>query len=338
MGIGATRLVKRLGRHLPDVLARSASNADPSVVTLRVLITESRTITMLTHEMPETNKTNKAGIKRQLVKALAIGTAAGIGDFMATTGWMHRSLTHKAYKLAPPLEGAARVVLWGTGTRPRVWATVHRAHHDNADVEGDPHSPVLQGRYGVAKLFVRNTPMYGRAARAVERKGVFAPDLQPDDLDKKVFDNVKLGLMSSFGGHMAVNSAVGNPAYMGAVSWVVEKAIYISGGNLVNSLGHAGAHPFKALVTGEIEPQPDRTFGADSGVVSVLTLGEGNQRHHHKHPGDLYFGENPEAAPLLARAARDIAGTAALWLVQANLAKRNETDSTDYSRFSTRSA
>jgi len=279
-------------------------------------------------------KTKKAGIKRQVLRAMAIGAAAGVGDFMATTGWMHRSLTHKTYKLAPPLEGAARVVLWGTGTRPRVWATVHRAHHENADVEGDPHSPVLQGRYGVAKLFFRNTPMYARAARAVEKEGVFAPDLQPDYLDKAVFDKVQLGLMSSLAGHMAVNRAAGNAPYMGAVSWGIEKLTYISGGNLVNSLGHAGAHPFMALVTGEIERQPDSSFGADSSVVSILTLGEGNQRHHHKHPESLYFGENPEQHPLLARAARDLAGTAALWLVQVNLAKMNQTQSTQDPRSS----
>ena len=271
------------------------------------------------------SETNRERVKRQLVKAMAIGTVAGLADFMATTGWMHRSLTHKAYKLAPPLEGAARVVVWGTGTRPRVWATVHRAHHENADVEGDPHSPVLQGRYGVVKLFFKNTPMYGRAARAVERKGIFAPDLQPDDLDKKIFDRVQLGLMTSFAGHVAVNRGAGNPAYMGAVSWGVEKLVYVSGGNLVNSLGHAGVRPFKALAAGKIERQPDGTFGADSRLVSLLTLGEGNQRHHHQHPRSLYFGEDPERTPLLARAAKDLAGTAALWLVRVNLATRNQT-------------
>lgn len=271
------------------------------------------------------SETNRERIKWRLVKAMAIGTVAGLADFMATTGWMHRSLTHKSYKLAPPLEGAARVVIWGTGTRPRVWATVHRAHHENADIDGDPHSPVLQGRYGVVKLFFKNTPMYGRAARAVERKGVFAPDLQPDDLDKSIFDKVQLGLMTSFAGHMAVNRRAGNPAYMGAVSWGVEKLVYVSGGNLVNSLGHAGVHPFKALIAGEIERQPDGTFGTDSRVVSLLTLGEGNQRHHHEHPRSLYFGENPEGIPLLARAAKDLAGTAALWLVRINLATRNQT-------------
>ena len=266
---------------------------------------------------------NPRSTKQQLAGAVAIGLVAGVADFAATTGWMHRSLTHKAYQLAPPIEGAARTMIWGTGTRPRVWATVHRAHHDNADREGDPHSPVLQGRYGVFKLFFKNTPMYGRAARAVEEKDVFAPDLQPDALDRAVFDRTQVGLVASLAGHVAVNRAAGNAGYMGTVSWVVEKAVYIFGGNIVNSLGHAGVRPFQALVTGEIERQEDGTFGADSKVVSLLTLGEGNQRYHHEHPESLYFGSNPEGRPLVARTAKDLGGTVALLLVRVNLAKEN---------------
>jgi fatty-acid desaturase len=265
---------------------------------------------------------NPGSIKRHLMSATAIGAVAGLADFAATTGWMHRSLTHNAYQLSPPMAGAARVLIWGTGTRPRVWATVHRAHHENADVEGDPHSPVLQGRYGVIKLFFKNTPMYARAARAVEEEGVFALDLQPDTLDRTVFDRVKLGLTASLAGHVVINRAAGNPGYMGTVSWGVEKVVYIVGGNLVNSLGHAGVRPFKALVTGEIERQTEGTFGADSKVVSLLTFGEGNQRYHHEHPGSLYFGENPEKTPLLARTAKDLGGTVALWLIRAHLATK----------------
>jgi len=56
----------------------------------------------------------------------------------------------------------------------------------------------------------------------------------------------------------AVNRGAGNPAYMGAVSWGVEKLAYVSGGNLVNSLGHAGVRPFRALAAGEIEQQAGR--------------------------------------------------------------------------------
>ena len=201
-----------------------------------------------------------------------------------------------------------------------MWATVHRAHHENADDVGDPHSPVLQGKYGVAKLFFKNTPKYGRAARAVEKEDVFAADLQPDDLDRAIFDQTRVGLWASLVGHISLNKRLGNPGYMGAISWVIEKAVYISGGNLVNSLGHAGIHPFKALVSGDIKPQPDGTFGADSMVVSLLTLGEGNQRYHHEHPKSLYFGEHPERARLFARAAKDFGGTAALLLVRTNLA------------------
>ncbi|HUD10463.1 MAG TPA: fatty acid desaturase [Candidatus Saccharimonadales bacterium] len=267
------------------------------------------------------SEVNKSKIKNQLVKATSIGVAVGVADFAATTGWMHRSLTHKSYKPVSPLEIAARTVIWGTGTRPRVWATVHRTHHENADRTGDPHSPALQGRYGVAKLFFKNTPLYSRAARAVEEADVFAPDLQPDRLDKKIFDRTNLGLAASLAGHVAVNKAVGNPSYMGAVSWAVEKAVYVTGGNLVNSLGHGGIHPFRALVTGEIEPHADGSLGADSLAVSALTLGEGNQKYHHEHPGSIYFGDNPEGRSLPARAIKDLGGTAALSLIRFGLAE-----------------
>jgi stearoyl-CoA desaturase (delta-9 desaturase) len=264
---------------------------------------------------------NTDSLNRQLAKATAIGVFGGAIDFSATTGWMHRSLTHKAYKLAPPLEFAARTVIWGTGTRPRVWATVHRSHHDHADVKGDPHSPVLQSRFGVAKLFFKNTPMYSHAARAVEKADVFAPDLQPDELDRKIFDNKKLGLGMSLIGHVALNKYLGNPSYMGGVSWAVEKAVYVTGGNLVNSIGHAGKYPLKAIFTGDIEPHTDGTYGADSKLVSVLTFGEGNQKFHHEHPESLFFGENPEDMTLFARATKDLGGTAALALVKIDLAE-----------------
>jgi stearoyl-CoA desaturase (Delta-9 desaturase) len=259
--------------------------------------------------------------KRQLIKAGAIGGVMGAIDFGATTDWMHRSLTHKAYKPVKPLELAARTVIWGTGTRPRVWATVHRDHHHFADVPGDPHSPVLQGRFGVAKLIVKNTPLYSRAARKVEKANVFAPDLQPDELDRKFFDKTKRGLKTSLVGHMALNKAMGNPSYMGGASWTVEKFVYIMGGNLVNGLGHAGKHPFKALLTGKIEPHADGTVGADTVAVSLLTLGEGNQKYHHEHPESLFFGADPEDMSWPARAIKDLGGTAAMALVKMGLAE-----------------
>jgi stearoyl-CoA desaturase (delta-9 desaturase) len=260
----------------------------------------------------------------QLAKAAVIGGLAGALDTAAVTVWMHRSYTHKSLKLAPPLETDARTVVWGTGTTPRAWAAVHRQHHEAADTPGDPHSPVQQGKWGVVKLYLKNTPRYTKASQAMEAAGEYPPDLQPDRLDKAVFNRKKLGLAASLAGHVGVNKAVGNPGYMGLVSWAVEKAFYVNGGNLVNSIGHAGAHPGKAIVTGEIEPNPDGSYGADSPWVAAITMGEGNQRYHHDHPESIYFGPDPVDKTLAEKAAYDLGGTIALSLIDHGMATAGE--------------
>lgn len=252
--------------------------------------------------------------KNQVFRAGVIGISAGIADFAATSGWMHRSLTHKAYQLPKPAETTARTIIWGTGVKPRAWAAVHRQHHEFADQEGDPHSPVLLGRYGVWKLLLRNPFLYRKAALNVKDTDLPA-DLKPDRLDLSLFDNVKLGLSTSLLAHMAVNKLLGNKATTGLLSFAAEKLMYVSGGNLVNAIGHSGAKPLKALVLGEIQPNEDGSYGQDSTIVGALTLGEGMQRYHHDHPGSAYFGPTAHTN-LPRRLFRDVLGAVALELIE----------------------
>jgi stearoyl-CoA desaturase (Delta-9 desaturase) len=237
--------------------------------------------------------------KRQLFKAGVIGGIAGAADFIATSGWMHRSLTHKSYELPKPAETVARATVWGTGVMPRVWAAVHRQHHEFSDIEGDPHSPVMQGKHGVLKLLVRNPFLYREAAKKVDKNNL-PNDLQPDKLDTLLFDNSNAGLLTSLVAHMAVNKLVGNPAHMGAISFLVEKAVYVAGGNIVNAGGHAGLSLLTAIRSGYPIPNADGTYGNDNWGIGMITFGEGMQDWHHKHPGDAYFGPYDElSAPIL---------------------------------------
>ena len=243
----------------------------------------------------------------ELAKATSIGLAAGYADVVATTAWMHREYTHNSVQLPKPLSLLARTVIWGTGTRPRVWAAVHRDHHDFADTPGDPHSPVMQGKFGVPKILAKGALLY-RKYTEKKTDDVMPPDLRPDQLDKKVFDKVQLGLTASVAGHMALNRLAGNPATLGLWSFAVEKTSYVVGGNFVNGIGHGGQHPWRAVVTGEIEPFEDGTYGADSVSVGIVTLGEGMQRAHHENPGSPFFGDR-EGLNLVQQFARDSAGT-----------------------------
>jgi stearoyl-CoA desaturase (delta-9 desaturase) len=256
----------------------------------------------------------------QLTKAAIIGGIGGSLDIAAVTIWMHRSLTHHSLKLKPPMETTARSIVWGTGTIPRAWAAVHRLHHEAADTPADPHSPVQEGKWGVLKLYFRNAPKYNRTAKAIEALGEYPADLQPDRLDKAIFNRTKIGLLASLAVHIVANKAVGNRGYMGAMSWAIEKAVYVNGGNLVNSIGHAGARPGKAILTGKIEPHEDGSFGADSAWVAAVSMGEGNQRYHHKHPESVYFGPCPEELSFAERAAHDLGGAIALSMIEHGLA------------------
>ena len=85
-----------------------------------------------------------------------------------------------------------RALLWmTTGIKPRQWVAVHRKHHAFTDVEGDPHSPVLEG---YAAVQFGNVGMYRRALRQTDLVDRYAKDLPPDRWDRVLFDRAWLGL------------------------------------------------------------------------------------------------------------------------------------------------
>ena len=80
-----------------------------------------------------------------------------------TTVFLHRTLSHRAITMSPGLRFTCRLLTWiMTGIKPRQWVAVHRRHHAFTDVEGDPHSPLLEG---FATVQIGNVVLYRRAAR-----------------------------------------------------------------------------------------------------------------------------------------------------------------------------
>jgi len=248
----------------------------------------------------------KVGRSAELTKAVVIGASGAMSNITATTLWMHRVHTHHSYNPPKALELAARTIIWGSGVKPRIWAAVHRDHHDYADMPGDPHSPVMQGKFGVAKILFKNAFLYRNTA-STKKDEDLPEDLQPDNLDKKIFDRTKTGVAASLASHVVMNKLVGNRARMGLLSFAIEKVGYVAGGNFVNAIGHGGQHPWRATLGAEIQPHEDGSYGADSVTVGAFTLGEGMQRAHHAHPENYFFG-NRESLSIPRQFARDSAG------------------------------
>src|SRR5437660_8584295 len=127
---------------------------------------------------------------------LAVLVGLGLSQFatLVTSVYLHRTLSHRAMALTPGVTLAFRVLTWiTTGIRPRQWVAVHRRHHAFTDVEGDPHSPLLEGFLAVQ---LGNPVLYRRAAHDPLTLARYARDLPGDRLDRLLFDHgfMRLGL------------------------------------------------------------------------------------------------------------------------------------------------
>ncbi len=202
---------------------------------------------------------------RTVLAALLIGVTVSLVANMATTVYLHRALAHRALTLRPPAAQAFRFVVWvTTGIRPRQWVAVHRKHHAFTDVEGDPHSPVLNGW---VKVQLTNVAMYRREARNPRTIERYARDLPPTRLDRLFYDHAMVGL----GLGVAALCAVAGWK-VGLLAAVVHVNVYLAGSAAVNAIGHHfGRRPY------------DNNAG-NLQWLAFVTAGEGLHNNHHAKP------------------------------------------------------
>lgn len=202
-----------------------------------------------------------------VVVAVVVGLATSQVAIFLTTIFLHRTLAHRAITMAPGLKFACRVLTWlSTGIRPRQWVGVHRRHHAFTDVEGDPHSPAIEG---FAHVQIGNVVLYRKAARDGVTVEKYARDMPPDRWDKILFDHALLGLAIGIAG---LYFAFGMNWEMTLIASVVHTVSYLGLNSAVNAVGHTyGRRPFKGLAT-------------NSQWLAWLTAGEGLHSNHHAAP------------------------------------------------------
>jgi stearoyl-CoA desaturase (Delta-9 desaturase) len=82
---------------------------------------------------------------------------------VSVTLYLHRCQAHRGVEFHPALAHFFRFWLWlTTGMTTKAWVAVHRKHHQNTDVEGDPHSPHL---FGIKKLLLGGWSLYHEATK-----------------------------------------------------------------------------------------------------------------------------------------------------------------------------
>jgi stearoyl-CoA desaturase (delta-9 desaturase) len=202
-----------------------------------------------------------------VVIAVVVGLFTSQIAIFLTTIFLHRTLAHRAIAMSPGLRFACRLMIWlSTGIRPRQWVAVHRRHHAFTDVDGDPHSPVLEG---FAHVQVGNVALYRKAAKdkvTVERYG---RDLPADRWDRILFDHALVGLAIGIG---LLYLVFGMNWWMTAIAAGVHAVTYLGLNSAVNAVGHTyGRRPFKGLAT-------------NSQWLAWITAGEGLHSNHHAAP------------------------------------------------------
>ncbi|MHB1533534.1 MAG: fatty acid desaturase [Acidimicrobiales bacterium] len=184
-----------------------------------------------------------------------------------TTVFLHRTLSHRALTMSPGLRFGCRFLLWiTTGIRPRQWVGVHRRHHAFTDVEGDPHSPVLEG---FTTVQLGNVVLYRRAIRDGVTVEKYAKDLPADRWDRMLFDHGLVGLGIGIGILFLV--FWGNVELV-AIAAGVHVVTYLLLNSAVNAIGHRfGKRPFAGLA-------------GNNQWLAWLTAGEGLHSNHHAAP------------------------------------------------------
>src|SRR5581483_6398987 len=111
---------------------------------------------------------------RHVVLTLAAAVFVTQLAIFCTTVYLHRGLAHRALTVARPVSFVMRVIMWiTTGMKAREWVAVHRKHHANTDMEGDPHSPIVEGFPAVQ---FNNAGLYRRALRQHDLVAKYAKD------------------------------------------------------------------------------------------------------------------------------------------------------------------
>jgi stearoyl-CoA desaturase (delta-9 desaturase) len=220
----------------------------------------------------------------EYVVAVAVGLVLAEVATLVTTIYLHRVLSHKSIRLHPAVTMFMRFATWMlTSISPREWVAVHRKHHNFSDVEGDPHSPHIEGYW---QIMIGNVYYYRREANNDNTMEKYAADLPFDRLDKMFLRRGTLGF-SLTGVILVLLMGLGP----GLVALATLAVVYL----LLNAAINGAGHTF-----GEKNFDNDAT---NLKLLALITFGEGLHNNHHARPASAklsaFKGEFDPAWPVI---------------------------------------
>ena len=193
------------------------------------------------------------------------------GSFGIGMGY-HRLLTHRGYKTYKPIEYfltfCGSLALEGG---PMFWVATHRVHHQNTDVEGDPHSPRDGGFWSHMGWIITGRALHNHSSALLP----YVPDLRKDKFHVFISEwhwvpTVLVGI--------ALLAIGGIPYVLWGVFFRIVVGLHSTW--LVNSATHMWGK--QRFLTGDTSK--------NSFWVAMMTFGEGWHNNHHAHPQSAKHG------------------------------------------------
>jgi stearoyl-CoA desaturase (Delta-9 desaturase) len=225
----------------------------------------------------------EGGLVEYLV-AVFVGLVLAEVATLITTIYLHRVLSHKSIRLHPAVTMFMRFGTWMlTSISPREWVAVHRKHHNFSDVDGDPHSPHIEGYW---QIMIGNVYYYRREANNDNTLEKYAADLPIDRLDRIFLRRGTLGF-SLTGVILVLLMDIGP----GLTALATLAVVYLLLNAAVNGAGHTFGY---------------KSFENDATnlkLLALITFGEGLHNNHHARPASAklsaFRGELDPAWPVI---------------------------------------
>jgi stearoyl-CoA desaturase (Delta-9 desaturase) len=216
--------------------------------------------------------------------AVLVGLVLAEVATLITTIYLHRVLSHKSIRLHPAVTMFMRFGTWMlTSISPREWVAVHRKHHNFSDVDGDPHSPHIEGYW---QIMIGNVYYYRREANNDNTLEKYAADLPFDRLDRIFLRRGTLGF-SLTGVILVLLMGIGP----GLVALATLAVVYLLLNAAINGAGHTFGY---------------KSFENDATnlkLLALITFGEGLHNNHHARPASAklsaFHGEFDPAWPVI---------------------------------------
>jgi stearoyl-CoA desaturase (delta-9 desaturase) len=196
---------------------------------------------------------------------------------VSVTLYLHRSQSHKGVEFHPALNHFFRLWLWlTTGMNTKQWVAVHRKHHQNTDVEGDPHSPHL---FGLKTIMTSGMKLYNDPCRSADFVMKYGAGTPKDWIERRLYTPYPvLGIFIMLAIDLLLFGA------WGLLVWAIQIAwIPVAAGGLINGLGHWWGYR-----NGETQ---DHSHNISP--IGIIVSGEELHNNHHLDPASPKFSRKP---------------------------------------------